>query len=193
MDQKIAENLELYLEGRLSAEEKERIEKILQDYKELRDYFQFLKELRTLAKAVPKRTAPPDLIEKVISKIQTSTILSPWQRWMPVTVSALASLLLGLYIGRNIKSQPEMVSVTFSLKAPRAESVQLAGDFTNWKPVALKRKREIWNCTLKVPKGRFQYIFILNRRTFVIDPETQELEQDESGEVYSVLDTTKGI
>jgi 1,4-alpha-glucan branching enzyme len=53
----------------------------------------------------------------------------------------------------------------FTLVAPDAESVLLAGDFTDWhqRPLALKKdKSGIWKRTVTLPPGFYQYRFIVD-------------------------------
>ena len=55
--------------------------------------------------------------------------------------------------------------VTFSLTAPEAMSVLLAGDFTNWQeaPVVLKKlKSGLWKTTVSLAPGRYQYRFLVD-------------------------------
>jgi 1,4-alpha-glucan branching enzyme len=55
--------------------------------------------------------------------------------------------------------------VTFSLLAPEAHSVQLAGDFTDWQtaPLDLKRQRDgIWKATISLEPGEHQYRLLVD-------------------------------
>jgi len=55
--------------------------------------------------------------------------------------------------------------VTFSLLAPDAHSVQLAGDFTGWQeaPLELKRQRDgIWKATISLEPGKHQYRLLVD-------------------------------
>ena len=55
--------------------------------------------------------------------------------------------------------------VTFSLVAPEALSVQVAGDFTGWQeaPVELKRvKGGVWKTTIPLEPGEHQYRLLVD-------------------------------
>lgn len=55
--------------------------------------------------------------------------------------------------------------VTFSLSAPQATVVLLAGDFTAWKqsPLALKKGKDgLWKKTVSLAPGRYQYRFLVD-------------------------------
>ena len=57
------------------------------------------------------------------------------------------------------------IKQTFSIKAPGAMSVMLAGDFTNWqqKPVPLQRQSgEVWKATVELTPGTHHYRFIVD-------------------------------
>jgi len=55
--------------------------------------------------------------------------------------------------------------VTFSFKAPQAQTVLLAGDFTGWQqaPVAMKKdKAGVWKKTMSLPPGRYEYRLLVD-------------------------------
>ena len=54
---------------------------------------------------------------------------------------------------------------TFSLLAPDASSVQLAGEFTQWqeRPISLQKDADgIWRATVKLPPGEHHYRFLVD-------------------------------
>lgn len=54
---------------------------------------------------------------------------------------------------------------TFSLFAPDAQSVQLAGDFTSWEqsPVTLRKQPDgVWKTTVKLPPGTYEYRLLVD-------------------------------
>jgi 1,4-alpha-glucan branching enzyme len=55
--------------------------------------------------------------------------------------------------------------VTFSYDAPAAQSVAVAGDFTDWQqaPLSLKKdKQGLWKKTVSLPPGRHEYRFLVD-------------------------------
>jgi len=63
----------------------------------------------------------------------------------------------------KVKKAKQMV--TFSCRAPEAESVQVAGDFTGWdkSPIGLKKsKGGLWKTTVSLPPGRHEYRLIVD-------------------------------
>ena len=55
--------------------------------------------------------------------------------------------------------------VTFSLVAPEARSVQLAGDFTDWQesPLDLKKQKDgVWKTTISLEPGEHAYRMLVD-------------------------------
>jgi len=55
--------------------------------------------------------------------------------------------------------------VTFSIVAPEARSVKLAGDFSGWenRPIELKKlKTGQWEATLTLPVGKYEYRYLVD-------------------------------
>lgn len=66
---------------------------------------------------------------------------------------------------RMPKQKSAKQKVTFSLAAPDARDVQLAGDFTGWQqtPISLKRdKTGTWKKTVTLPPGRYEYRLLVD-------------------------------
>jgi 1,4-alpha-glucan branching enzyme len=58
-----------------------------------------------------------------------------------------------------------MKKTTFSLEAPQAQAVLLAGSFTQWElgAIALKRlKSGVWKTTVALEPGSYRYRFIVD-------------------------------
>lgn len=55
--------------------------------------------------------------------------------------------------------------ISFSLSAPEALQVQVAGDFTQWDhaPVTLKKQKNgVWKVTISLEAGRYEYRFLVD-------------------------------
>ena len=62
-------------------------------------------------------------------------------------------------------SKSNKQKVIFSLTAPEAKTVLVAGSFTTWEqaPVALKKlKKGPWKATIPLPPGTYEYRFIVD-------------------------------
>jgi len=63
------------------------------------------------------------------------------------------------------KLTKEEVEQTFSIRAPGARSVHLAGDFTNWQQGAIPMKpasNGLWSVSVALPAGNYQYRFLVD-------------------------------
>lgn len=61
----------------------------------------------------------------------------------------------------------------FAISAPAAQSVAVAGSFTNWEqsPVPLKRQKNgVWKTTLELDPGQHEYRFLVDGQ-WVDDPD----------------------
>lgn len=73
--------------------------------------------------------------------------------------------------------------VEFTLDAPEATKVELAGDFTGWqqKPLAFTRQKTgIWKLTVKLPVGSYQYRYLVDGQ-WQNDPDCNTRCQNEFG------------
>jgi len=64
--------------------------------------------------------------------------------------------------GDNTKNQK---SVSFSLDAPEAKTVSVAGHFNHWNTtsdVMKKNKEGIWSCSVRLAPGQYEYLFFVD-------------------------------
>lgn len=75
-----------------------------------------------------------------------------------------------------VKNNSALSKETFTISAPQAKSVCVAGDFTGWdlSPKPLKKdKTGCWKATLSLAAGRYEYRFIVDGQ-WVDDPQCLE-------------------
>jgi len=86
--------------------------------------------------------------------------------------------------------------VVFSLDAPDAKKVYLAGDFNDWSTDADPLKESdvsgFWEITLKLKPGTYEYKFIVDGN-WVIDPDNPETSPDPYGGENSIITVTGEI
>ena len=73
--------------------------------------------------------------------------------------------------------------VTFSYRAPQAQSVLLAGDFTEWQqaPLGMKKSKDgVWTKTATLPPGRYEYRLLVDGQ-WCDDPECQTRQPNQFG------------
>lgn len=82
-------------------------------------------------------------------------------------------------------------SVVFSSLYPRAESVQIAGDFNNWQPEKAPLDKVvgkgIWQIKLPLGKGKYRYRLVVDGH-WQQDPYNEATEMNPFGECNSVLE-----
>lgn len=129
--------------------------------------------------------------------------------WMPVAALAGAGTLLvvvGLFAGYEAGVRagrstvpavavqapaPERVLVRFAIKAPDARKVEVVGSFNGWgaKGVQLARGGDgAWVASLQLPKGRYEYTFVVDGQRWVPDPSAAQLVDDGFGGQNAVLE-----
>jgi 1,4-alpha-glucan branching enzyme len=65
---------------------------------------------------------------------------------------------------KTIKEEKGKI-VNFSLEAPQAQRVTVAGDFNQWNPRSHPMKKDwkgIWEISLVLPPGAYQYRFLVD-------------------------------
>jgi len=78
--------------------------------------------------------------------------------------------------------EDELNATTFSVYAPNAASVAVAGNFNGWKQVALTRNEYgYWSVKLKLNKGAYQYKFVFDERYWELDKANHERISDGYG------------
>jgi hypothetical protein len=170
--------------------------------------------LKRLIRRLPDREAPAGLAESILSSLEPKTVPG-WRRiyrWVlrPRTVTlqplrlvpAAMVLLLLLAIafhfrpwrengGSMYPRQASLVTVTFTLSYPRAESVSLIGSFNQWNPAGHKMHqlsdRNTWVLELRLPEGRHEYAFLVDGKMVVPDQSSPFYQSDGFGNRNSVL------
>ena len=74
------------------------------------------------------------------------------------------------------ETKPALDFVEFSLKRPKAKKVALMGDFNGWQEDTLPMSKQSdgrWELMLPLPKGRHQYLFVVDGQP-ELDPSAKE-------------------
>jgi 1,4-alpha-glucan branching enzyme len=88
----------------------------------------------------------------------------------------------------NDKSENTKVQVQFKVAATDAKSVSVAGAFNDWNPqkTPLKKNGGGWKTTITLPRGRYEYRFVVDGQ-WVADPNATEAVANPFGGSNSVL------
>lgn len=82
------------------------------------------------------------------------------------------------------------VYAEFVLRAPGADSVAVAGTFTGWEPSVPLRDPDgdgVWSARVPLEPGRHEYMFVVDGRQWVTDPNAQRYASDGFGHRNAVL------
>jgi hypothetical protein len=88
-------------------------------------------------------------------------------------------------------SGDETVWTRFVYTSQEADSVAVAGDFSNWEPVPLSPRRvngqTVWTGLVPVPRGEHEYQFVIDGTKWVTDPLAPVQREDGFGARNAVL------
>ena len=88
-------------------------------------------------------------------------------------------------------AEASVVYVQFTLTAPGARSVEVAGDFNGWQPQhAEMRDAEgdgVWSALIPLPAGVHKYMFVIDGRRWVSDPHAHRFVDDGFGGKNSLV------
>jgi 1,4-alpha-glucan branching enzyme len=77
--------------------------------------------------------------------------------------------------------------VNFYCYAPQAKSVELAGDFNHWTPVAMRQRADgWWHLQAELPPGHHQYRFLVDG-TPTLDPRSTGVGRNKANETVSII------
>jgi hypothetical protein len=117
--------------------------------------------------------------------------------WVPLAAAAAVALwLVAKPVPPDAQSaapataRADTVFVRFQLVAPNAETVAVAGSFSDWRADAYTMSKEnggVWSITLPLPVGEHQYQFVIDGERWVPDPHSHDQIDDGFGGTNSVL------
>jgi len=105
--------------------------------------------------------------------------------------SEFAAVSVEKFASTDLAPTPVTEGVKFSIYAPRASSVKVAGDFNVWNPEQGRMQMGVdgvWTVTLPIPPGKHNYKFILDGN-WIVDPNNPDFEKDVRGNVNSIIDS----
>jgi len=92
---------------------------------------------------------------------------------------------------QTVSDQEEDVWIRFVYFDDEAESMAVAGDFSEWEPIELNQERvdgiTVWTGLISVPRGEQRYMFIKDGEEWVTDPLAELQRDDGFGNQNAVL------
>ena len=79
--------------------------------------------------------------------------------------------------------------VVFTLFNDEAEDICIIGSFNNWEPGSTPMKKDkdgVWQATVLLPKGKYTYKYLVNKKVKITDPASQLFEADGFGGMNSI-------
>ncbi|WP_022669086.1 glycogen-binding domain-containing protein [Desulfospira joergensenii] len=181
----------MFLDDELDLEDKKRfVEKIRSEP----EFYALTLELLAQDQLLQEQ---PNLPESVLDNkwrspawIRRIRLLKP----LGFAVSGFAAALLVFFFSFQPPACPRS-SNRFVLYEPSAREVELAGSFTGWKRVPLKRigTSGYWEINLPVAYGEHRFAYILDNDRQIADPTLPGREKDDFGGVNSILSLEKPI
>jgi anti-sigma factor RsiW len=205
-----------YFDGDMTAAEKESFLKRLSADPGLKKEFDaFSRTLRMVAES-PRPAVPlsftGDVMKRLPSaavpwgeRIRTFLFAGRTLRWNMATAlaTALALVVSLLVVSRQYApstgptttalrqaAQESVVTVRLNLYAPRANKVSVAGDFNKWRvdsDVMSRQEGGVWTIDIRVKPGVYTYMFVVDGKAWVTDPDAETYQDDGFGNKNAVM------
>ncbi|MEK6698281.1 MAG: isoamylase early set domain-containing protein [Nitrospirota bacterium] len=211
-DEKLVQRL---LDGEFSpGEKKDILDRLESDPSLLREFITLRETVRVIEKS-PRLAPPASFAAGVLDRLPEGRQPLPERfkefffarrmlRWNMAAATAAALMLLvlgaalflyqpgkgGITMNGTTVSGQQAVTVRFRLYAPHARTVALAGEFNKWKvdETALIRQEDgAWVAELSLEPGTYTYMFVVNGKEWVPDPDADSYRDDGFGYKNSVL------
>lgn len=92
---------------------------------------------------------------------------------------------------QSVSDNGEEVWTRFVYIDKEAESVSVAGDFSNWEPIELTKKQlngeQVWTGLIPMDRGEHRYMFVKNGEQWVTDPLATVQQDDGFGNKNAVI------
>lgn len=189
------ERVRAWVDGELSADEQALLQVRLRQDPTLAEELQRMRAVRLQLRAlayVP--LAPP--------RFQTPPTAARQARPLVFAMAAAAAVCVGIgliwtawqpsasppqtTIASSAPAPSDGRVVDFTYHAPEAARVQVAGDFSNWKPITLDHVDGRWSARLILVPGRYTYMYVVDGR-WTTDPKAHSFRDDEYGRRNAVL------
>jgi len=208
--------LEAYLATGLSPEDEQEFTALLAVPEHQKVFAEHQDVVRLFRAAVRPQVPSPSFTEEVLARLPERTP-GAWERlwefvwtprlarWNVASALALGMILIAIaVVGRGLpgslpaapEPRPVVTLFRFSLQAPGAERVSLAGDFNGWRTdeifLADVTGRGQFSVTLPLTPGRYAYMFVVDGTTWMTDPRADAYLDDGFGNRNAVVTIDAG-
>ncbi|MCL4537504.1 MAG: hypothetical protein M1610_07935 [Nitrospirae bacterium] len=206
------------LDGELSEEEKRDILSKIDSDPVLKNELKEIEKTIHIAKNSDRLIAPasftsdvmrrlPARKESYVKEVRDFFFKGRVLRWNMATALAVACLMIIVFAGifqfqkknnlvqyANTTSGESTITVRINFHAPEAKKVAIAGDFNKWKVDENILKRQdngIWTIEIPLKPGAYNYMFVVDGKVWMTDPNAELYQDDGFGFKNSVLKVTK--
>jgi len=174
--------ISMFIDNELNMEEKIKYIEMVHQDKSFKD--------KSIALLQLEQRLRSDVMDRVPEAALPSEKRKPFSWLRPVgymvpAAAVTAAILLFLLMPAKITTTPHR----FVIHRPDVKKVEIAGSFTQWQKVPLKRvgTTGYWEITLELPHGEHQFSYIFEDRLRIADPTILTLEKDDFGGENSIL------
>jgi len=202
-----------YIDQILQAETAQQVEEHLKSCPICREEYQRLKKMITYLNSLSEVNAPKNFNQNIMAKISKEKIQvrTSWtdqvRRWdfaprfsfRLAGGIALTTAVIVFLAFTFIFNQPDIIpeclaEVQFSIRLSeeKFQTVAIAGDFNQWNSQSNSLEDHdgdgIWTATLKLPPGRYEYMFVIDGEKWVPDPNANRFVKDGFGNKNAILE-----
>jgi len=210
---KIKKLINPYIDQTLETDTAQQVEEHLKSCPACREEYQKLKEIATSLNSFPQVSAPQNIAQTIIAKIYKEKIqirtswadhlkrlaFAPRFSFRLAGGIALITAVIVFLAFTFIFNQPDItpqclaeVQFTLRLSEGKVQTVAIAGDFNQWNSQNNRLEDPdgdgIWTATLKLPPGRYEYMFVLDGGKWVPDPNANRFVKDGFGNMNAILE-----
>lgn len=208
--------VERFLDDDLSVEERRRTLQVVAEDAEAVEMLRFEVRLRRALRERATDAVPAGFSDRVMDALERRAALHPPQarpplarrrtaRRLGLAAAAVCVAAVAFGAGRlslapaqppeavvaEASDQVELVTTRFVYLHDDAATVAVAGDFTQWESVELRREERegqvIWTGVLAVPPGEHRYMFVVDGQEWVTDPFAERVTDDGFGHRNAIL------
>jgi len=115
--------------------------------------------------------------------------------WPPAFALLIAGFALVLAVNLYRPAEGQPVPFRFVVFEPSAERLEIAGTFTGWEKVPMKRSGEsgYWEIFLSLPPQEHRYTYVVDGERTMADPTAPKRERDDFGGENSIINAGKTV
>ena len=181
----------MYIDNEMDLDEKKRfVEKVRSD----RAFYTRTLDLLDQEQRLRDLPAMPHTVLESPWRPPVWTVLARWFKPLGFATAGFTAAVLLLFSVFLTPPAP-VCSNRFVIYEPAAHQVDLAGSFTGWQRVSMKRigNSGYWEINLQVPSGEHRFAYILDGNRRIADPTLPASEKDDFGGQNSILSVEERI